>query len=565
MDDTKATNKVRNHHLNTQHQHHHHHHLVYDSEDAHENEIFSSRKENYIRDDDDDDNTDEDTTTFVRNKTATPNSNSSYTHSNLPYLIGIGFIIIVSLLWSASSILVQYLNITYQFESPFLVTYLGVSLFVILLPIGCIYHPPPTYYHHTHPTGGSDCSSATFTRFTSSTNTNDTNDDDEYTPDIVSTTASSTIKDTTNTVVVFLTHKQHMMIAGQIAPSWFVANYFYNKSLLLTSITSSTILASTGSVFTFLFSVFFAKTETWTPWKCIGVFFAFVGSCWTSLVDLFFYPEEPSSLSLVSSFSSSSSFTHSYFWGDLTGLIAAIGYGVYTVLLSFLCPKDESTMSMNLLLGYMGLFQMIFWSPGLLFILVSTTASSSSNYSMNTTTNSSSTSSPEVDILRLLQQDTQKALSEKHDRITWPILTYLIIKGLTDNVLSDYLWARAVLLTSATVATVGLGLTIPLAFLSDAILSPLLMNPSTHDDDDMSLNHTSTTTLGQQQQQQQQAMHRDLTIHHILGALFVLVGFILVNIGHERKLDMAHPTEETVIERETENGNDREVECHYPD
>lgn len=31
----------------------------------------------------------------------------------------------------------------------------------------------------------------------------------------------------------------------------------------------------------------------------------------------------------------------------------------------------------------------------------------------------------------------------------------LVLKGLLDNVLSDYLWARAVLLTSPTVATCG--------------------------------------------------------------------------------------------------------------
>ena len=39
-----------------------------------------------------------------------------------------------------------------------------------------------------------------------------------------------------------------------------------------------------------------------------------------------------------------------------------------------------------------------------------------------------------------------------------------------DNVLSDYLWAKAVVLTTPTVATIGLSLTIPLAVLSDWIL-----------------------------------------------------------------------------------------------
>jgi len=39
-----------------------------------------------------------------------------------------------------------------------------------------------------------------------------------------------------------------------------------------------------------------------------------------------------------------------------------------------------------------------------------------------------------------------------------------------DNVLSEYLWAMAVLLTSPSVATVGLSLTVPLAMLSDLLL-----------------------------------------------------------------------------------------------
>lgn len=50
------------------------------------------------------------------------------------------------------------------------------------------------------------------------------------------------------------------------------------------------------------------------------------------------------------------------------------------------------------------------------------------------------------------------------------ILGFIVLNGLCDNVLSDYLWARAIVLTSPTVATVGLSLTIPLAFLSDALL-----------------------------------------------------------------------------------------------
>jgi solute carrier family 35 protein F5 len=83
------------------------------------------------------------------------------------------------------------------------------------------------------------------------------------------------------------------------------------------------------------------------------------------------------------------------------------------------------------------------------------------------------------------------------EKITAIVMAYLIAKAFFDNVLSDYLWARAVVLTSATVATVGLGLTIPLAFLSDWLLGRAAVT----------------------------------TPESIVGAFSVLVGFLLVNCG----------------------------------
>mmetsp|Transcript_53532 Transcript_53532/g.122076 ORF Transcript_53532/g.122076 Transcript_53532/m.122076 type:complete len:149 (+) Transcript_53532:1297-1743(+) len=53
------------------------------------------------------------------------------------------------------------------------------------------------------------------------------------------------------------------------------------------------------------------------------------------------------------------------------------------------------------------------------------------------------------------------------ENFTPEVFGLVCAKGLFDNVLSDYLWARAVVLTTPTIATVGLSLTIPLAFLSD--------------------------------------------------------------------------------------------------
>ena len=59
-------------------------------------------------------------------------------------------------------------------------------------------------------------------------------------------------------------------------------------------------------------------------------------------------------------------------------------------------------------------------------------------------------------------------------------MCFLLSAGLFDNVLSDYLWARAVLLIGPTIATVGLSVQIPLAVVAEMLLRspPWLRSPS---------------------------------------------------------------------------------------
>ena len=45
----------------------------------------------------------------------------------------------------------------------------------------------------------------------------------------------------------------------------------------------------------------------------------------------------------------------------------------------------------------------------------------------------------------------------------------ILVAGLLDNVLSDYLWAKAVLLTTTTVATAGLAVQVPMAAVVDCL------------------------------------------------------------------------------------------------
>lgn len=62
--------------------------------------------------------------------------------------------------------------------------------------------------------------------------------------------------------------------------------------------------------------------------------------------------------------------------------------------------------------------------------------------------------------------------------INYGILTLFFLTGLLDNVLSDYLWAKAVLLTTTTVATAGLTIQVPIAAVVDTLTghAPSLMD-----------------------------------------------------------------------------------------
>ena len=271
------------------------------------------------------------------------------------------------------------------------------------------------------------------------------------------------------------TEYDHIHTAMYIAPVWFIANWSYNSSLIYTTITSSTVLASTGSLFTYLFAIA-TKDEQINTMKIVGIVMGVLGSFITTLSDTtsssattptnisigassnddFTYHVDPvNDAGNRSSTSSSSAMLPML--GDILGVISAIGYGAYAVQTRIYCPKNESLYSMQTLLGYIGLCNFVVLSPFAMYLIIS-----------------------------------------GQSQLSWMIVGFLVLKGLFDNVLSDYLWLRAVILTNATTATVGLGLTIPLAFASDIL-------------------------LGKQ---------NVLQIEQIVGAIVVLVGFVLVNVGN---------------------------------
>ena len=434
------------------------------------------------------------------------------------YTLGLFFIFCVALIWAGSSILVQSLYTDFDFDSPFLLTYIGSSIFTLWLPTQYLtqWIKQREWGHGFFQTNNNVVASENnnhgqLTTTSTSGNNNVTSlptvspttsyhevgpgDDDEDEPLDNHETFTDEPDVVANSHGRHWTHEQHFRAALWIAPVWFLANWTYNASLEQTSITSSTVLASTGSLFTFLFAVT-TRDERFGWIKLCGVVLGVLGSVWTALSD-----KPPSSngdpnnddawdigdasaqqphrillrallgrgLQTMMQQSEDDQTHDRALWGDLLGLISAIGYGGYAVMTRVLCPHDESLYSMQLLLGYIGLISMMTLSPIVLWILVA--------------------------------RNFQVASA-------W-VFGALIVKGLLDNVLSDYLWLRAVILTNATVATVGLGMTIPLAFLSDILWS-----------------------------------HQDnvLSFLSIMGALAVLAGFVLVNVGNQGDDSDVHPT-----------------------
>lgn len=213
--------------------------------------------------------------------------------------------------------------------------------------------------------------------------------------------------------------KRTFVTALKISPVWFLAQITYNWSLAGTSVSSSTILSTTSCVFTYILSIFILHEPTnWS--KSLGITCTVLGALLTGYAD-----------ELSSSDNNGNNKNDSTWWGDSLALFSASMYAVYTTLIQKLIPID-GTISMSALFGMIGCINGIVLWP----------------------------------IIIMLHNFGIEDLSS----ISLLFIGLVLIKGLLDNVLSDILWAKGIQLTNATLATVALSLTIPLAMLTDLLL-----------------------------------------------------------------------------------------------
>lgn len=332
--------------------------------------------------------------------------------------MGLVYIITVASIWIAASFVVQ--SVVDAGVSPFLVTYLCNSLFVVYIPLIEIVRFIEDKY-----------GSSLFWRNNKNTTLQDSEDailldDKPDTSKLVVADGDSVLKEQIIDQNVDMgldakgrwTRSRVAKVSLLICPFWFLAQLTFNLSLKYTTVTSNTILSSSSSLFTFLVSlVFLGEVFTWV--KLFSVLLCMGGTIIVSLGD---------------SKSGSGKVASNPVLGDILSLVSAAMYAVYITLIRKKLPDDDGKSghaSMAQFLGYLGLFNLLIFLPIPLVL----------NF----------------------------ANLEPFNTLTWKQLGLIVGKGMFDNVLSDLLWAKAILLTSTTVATAGLTIQVPLAAIVDSL------------------------------------------------------------------------------------------------
>ena len=220
--------------------------------------------------------------------------------------------------------------------------------------------------------------------------------------------------------------EHHAKAAFVVAPVWVMAQLAFDYSLLMTTVTANSMLSSSSAVFTFVVSVY-AGLDKFSWMKVAAIAAYVVGTVLVTLADrdprgVNF--DEASTEDMANNALGQS--IQSPALGNALALAAAGLYALYTATMK-LHLKDDDKTDMTLFFALMGIVNFVGYGAVLI-------------------------------VTRALN-----GLPNLFFAFTERVFWLACAKAFFDNVLSDYLWARAVLLTSPTVASIGLSLQIPLA------------------------------------------------------------------------------------------------------
>lgn len=342
------------------------------------------------------------------------------TSFNKRWTLGLLMLGLVIILWVLSSFLINLIFEDDSYRKPFFITYINTAAFIFYL-----FPTAKAVVVNYKDTGRANVHRELIME------EEGTGSDSNRSVDMTSPLLTNIEAGTHANQKKRLTLYETIKLSAEFCILWFTANLVTNASLAFTSVASQTILSTTSSFFT-LFIGAICHVESLSKSKVLGSFISFVGIIMVTKSDSHQRYQRH-----IADVSGDDNDAVQVLIGNLLALAGAVLYGVYSTLLKREVG-DETRVNMKIFFGFVGLFNLLFLWPSLI----------------------------------VLDFFGWEPFSLPKD----PKVVVIIFVNCLITFVSDFCWAKAMLLTSPLTVTVGLSITIPLAMFGDVIFKHKTMS-----------------------------------------------------------------------------------------